>query len=72
MLTYDIQVTLAKKVYETFANNELDAIITPGFGFPAPKSGSVAKLQYTFSYTAGWNALHYPSGSVPVSVVREN
>jgi Asp-tRNA(Asn)/Glu-tRNA(Gln) amidotransferase A subunit family amidase len=64
-------------VQAQFVDNSIDAIIMPGFAIPAFKHGSMAVilffmqgLQYCLAFNTGWNVVHYPAGSVPVSLVK--
>lgn len=67
-------------VYHYFIDNDIDAVLMPGFGFPSPVRGTVSvnlsfyfkKLQYTFAYTTSWNVVNYPVGSMPMGVVEHN
>lgn len=47
----------------------IDVIIAPGFVFPAPPVKHPARLIPAVSYTASYNVLDFPVGSVPVSRV---
>ena len=41
----------------------------PAFSTPAPKLGTVGKLQYCGAFSASWNVIEYPVGSLPVTTV---
>ena len=44
-------------------------IIAPGFTFPAPPVKHPARLVPAVSYTAAYNVLDFPVGSVPITRV---
>ena len=52
-----------------FFSKEIDVIIAPGFTFPAPPVKHPARLVPAISYTAAYNVLDYPVGSVPITRV---
>lgn len=47
----------------------IDVVIAPGFVFPAPPVKHPARLIPAVSYTASYNVLDFPAGSVPVTRV---
>ena len=50
-------------------SKEIDVIIAPGFTFPAPPVKHPARLVPAVSYTAAYNVLDFPVGSVPITRV---
>ena len=52
-----------------FFSKEIDVIIAPGFTFPAPPVKHPARLVPAVSYTAAYNVLDFPVGSVPITRV---
>ena len=46
--------------------NNIDVVIAPGFTMPATKLGHAGWLHCAMSYTAAYNVLNFPVGSVPV------
>ena len=49
-----------------------DALIVPGGSLPALKHGGFAQLTPSAAYTAWFNLLDVPAGTVPVTVVAES
>lgn len=49
---------------------KVDAILAPGMSLPALPHGMGANLTPAFSYTLLFNLLHWPAGTVPVTLVR--
>ena len=47
----------------------VDVIVAPGFAFPAPPVNHPARLVPAVSYTAAYNVLDFPAGSVPITKV---
>lgn len=52
------------------ANAGLDAVISPVAALPALPHGASKDLTPAFTYTFVANLLHWPAGTVPVTVVR--
>ncbi|KAL3831831.1 hypothetical protein ACJMK2_023533 [Sinanodonta woodiana] len=62
-----------KKFLSLWRSLELDALICPGFAFPAVPNGEVFNVLGGVTYTALYNLLDYPAGTVPVTkVTRED
>lgn len=51
--------------------NQIDAIISPGFGTPALKHGMAQELFIYCCYMFVWNVLDYPVGAVPITKVKK-
>lgn len=49
--------------------NKLDAVICPGFAYPAFESGKASMVLGGVTYTVMYNLLNYPAGSLPVTTV---
>ena len=60
---------LAVEVLSLWQQKEIDVIIAPGFTFPAPPVKHPARLVPALSYTAAYNVLDFPVGSVPITRV---
>ena len=60
---------LAVEVLSLWQQKEIDVIIAPGFTFPAPPVKHPARLVPAVSYTAAYNVLDFPVGSVPITRV---
>merc|ERR1712085_248213 len=63
---------LKEKLIEQWKEAGLDAVVCPGLGLPAWPHGMSAKLNQACSYTFVWNNLHFPAGTVPITMVRPN
>ncbi|CAD8184598.1 unnamed protein product [Paramecium pentaurelia] len=50
----------------------IDVIISPAFGLPAVKHGGSKELAFTALYTWMWNVVDFPSGSLPVTIVKND
>lgn len=61
-----------KKWIKYWRDQKLDFVISPGFGCYPVYHGQAAYLGFAASYTFIWNILDMTTGSIPVSVVREN
>lgn len=59
----------AVEVLNLWQQKEIDVIIAPGFTFPAPPVKHPARLVPAVSYTAAYNVLDFPVGSVPITRV---
>ncbi len=55
-----------------FERQGIDAVVAPGMPFPAVPSGRAEKLQAGISYTAVYNMLNFPAGSVPVRTFKHS
>jgi len=44
----------------------------PVFSTPAPRLGECGKSIYGVSFTAPWNVLEYPAGTIPVTLVKHD
>jgi fatty acid amide hydrolase len=55
-----------------FKAEGLDCLLLPGGTLPALPHGHSAKLAVVQSLNFMWNALHWPCGTVPVTVTRED
>ncbi|OMJ65302.1 hypothetical protein SteCoe_38535 [Stentor coeruleus] len=51
---------------------ELDAVICPVVGSVAPPHFKTPEIVHTFMFSSIWNALKFPSGVVPVGVVKKD
>ncbi|KAK6178966.1 hypothetical protein SNE40_011433 [Patella caerulea] len=60
------------KFIQHWRDMNLDAVISPGLACPALPSFKSIRVSTVLSYTALWNLLNFPAGSVPVSKVTEN
>lgn len=58
-----------QNVLEDWRNKGLDAVISPGFACPALPVNYAAFASGAISYTTLYNALNFPAGSVPVTMV---
>lgn len=61
-----------KRYVESWKRHNLDVLISPGGAFPALPLGMFRDLFASFMYTTHWNLLNYPTGTVPVTTVRED
>ncbi|CAD8180408.1 unnamed protein product [Paramecium pentaurelia] len=50
--------------------NQIDAVIVPGFGCPAVKHGASKELPLAALYTWMWNTADLPAGSMPITRVQ--
>ncbi|CAK63580.1 unnamed protein product (macronuclear) [Paramecium tetraurelia] len=50
--------------------NQIDAVIVPGFGCPAVKHGASKVLPLAALYTWMWNTVDVPAGSMPITRVQ--
>ena len=57
------------EVLSLWQQKGIDVIIAPGFVFPAPPVKHPARLVPCVSYTAAYNVLDFPVGSVPITRV---
>ncbi|KAL3831810.1 hypothetical protein ACJMK2_023513 [Sinanodonta woodiana] len=60
-----------KKFLSLWRSLELDALICPGFAFPAVPNGEVFNVLGGVTYTTLYNLLDYPAGTVPVTKVTK-
>ena len=60
---------LTVEVLSLWQQKGIDVIIAPGFVFPAPPVKHPARLVPCVSYTAAYNVLDFPVGSVPITRV---
>ena len=61
--------TITHEVLTAWQQKGIDVIIAPGFAFPAPPVKHPARLIPALSYTAGYNVLDFPVGTVPITRV---
>ncbi|KAK3605349.1 hypothetical protein CHS0354_033841 [Potamilus streckersoni] len=62
-----------KKFLSLWRSHKLDVLICPGFAFPAVPNGAVFNVLGGVTYTALYNLLDYPAGTVPITkVTRED
>lgn len=61
--------TITQEVLTAWQQKGIDVIIAPGFAFPAPPVKHPARLIPALSYTAGYNVLDFPVGTVPITRV---
>ena len=57
------------EVLSLWQQKGIDVIIAPGFVFPAPPVKHPARLVPAVSYTAAYNVLDFPVGSLPITRV---
>lgn len=57
---------------DCFRENEYDALLMPTLPIAAPHHGMASDLIACLSYTFLANILHWPAGTVPVTLVRED
>jgi Asp-tRNA(Asn)/Glu-tRNA(Gln) amidotransferase A subunit family amidase len=57
---------LIEEILHHWERQGVDAVLAPGFPMPAQKSGYSAWSIATISYTAVYNLLNFPAGTVPV------
>jgi Asp-tRNA(Asn)/Glu-tRNA(Gln) amidotransferase A subunit family amidase len=60
------RLDLIGQMLEEWSDKRIDVMIAPGFTFPAPLLGYPSYLYATCSYSASYNTLNFPVGSVPV------
>ena len=58
---------LTVDILSLWQQKEIDVIIAPGFAFPAPPVKHPARLLPALSYTAAYNVLDFPVGSLPIT-----
>ena len=58
-------------MFDFWAENKLDAILSPGFGLPAMKHGFSADLSSAAMYTFIWNLISIPTGALPITLVSK-
>ena len=63
------RLDLIGEILQEWDDQEIDAMIIPGFVFPAPLLGYPSYLQTCINYTATYNSLNFPVGSVPVRIL---
>ena len=56
---------------DTMKAFQLDGIVCPGGSLPALRHGLFKDLQPSFCYTALFNLLDWPTGTLPVTTVKE-
>ena len=61
---------IADEILTLWQQKGIDVIIAPGFVFPAPPCKHPARLVPCVSYTAAYNVLDFPVGSVPITRVN--
>ncbi|ESP03598.1 hypothetical protein LOTGIDRAFT_237604 [Lottia gigantea] len=59
------------KVTQKWKDENLDAVLSPGFGCTALPSYKSAEVSTVLSYTTIWNLLNFPAGSVRVTNVDQ-
>ena len=57
------------EILTTWQNQNIDVVIAPGFAFPAPPVKHPARLVPAVAYTAAYNVVNFPAGTVPVTRV---
>ena len=60
---------MTHEILTTWQNQNIDVVIAPGFAFPAPPVKHPARLVPAVSYTAAYNVVDFPAGTVPVTRV---
>ena len=60
---------MTHEILTTWQNQNIDVVIAPGFAFPAPPVKHPARLVPAVSYTAAYNIVDFPAGTVPVTRV---
>jgi len=71
----DLSISLRKldeiihEILTTWQNQNIDVVIAPGFAFPAPPVKHPARLVPAVAYTAAYNVVNFPAGTVPVTRV---
>ena len=60
---------ITHEILTTWQNQNIDVVIAPGFAFPAPPVKHPARLVPAVSYTAAYNIVDFPAGTVPVTRV---
>jgi hypothetical protein len=43
-----MQTEISNEIYKTFINNEIDAVVMPGFAFPSAKLGRISVIYILF------------------------
>ena len=71
------EAVIDRKKYEAeylkcWKESKLDVLISPGGALPALPLGAFKNLFASFVYTTHFNLLNYPTGTVPVTQVRED
>jgi len=59
------------RFFRFWQDQKLDALLSPGFSYPAQKRGDAKDILIGACYTFIYNALNLPTGAVPVTVVKE-
>lgn len=62
------KLKLMTEMLTEWDQKEIDVIVAPGFGLPAPKIGFAPWVQAAASYTRVYNLLNFCVGSMPVSL----
>eukprot|EP00471_Norrisiella_sphaerica_P008421 CAMPEP_0184499456 /NCGR_PEP_ID=MMETSP0113_2-20130426/41556_1 /TAXON_ID=91329 /ORGANISM="Norrisiella sphaerica, Strain BC52" /LENGTH=531 /DNA_ID=CAMNT_0026887371 /DNA_START=6 /DNA_END=1601 /DNA_ORIENTATION=+ len=76
--TYDYWAQHAKLLLQKKALTKkweelkLDALLCPSVGVPAVPHGMSSKLAQSYSYNFIWNAVHFPAGVVPTTLVKSD
>ncbi len=65
------QKELKDKFFRFWQDQKLDALLSPGFTYPAQKLGDAKDLLIGACYTFIFNVLNLPTGAVPVTLVKE-
>jgi fatty acid amide hydrolase len=63
---------LAEKLTEYWESLKIDAVICPVYGIIAPYHNQSVKVLPAICYSMIWNAVRYPTGVVPVRLVKTN
>lgn len=63
---------MVEKMLQDWNDLGLDCVIAPGFAYPAPPITNPARLVPAVSYTAAYNVVDFPAGSVPISRVNQD
>ncbi len=62
---------LRRKIVAEWESKGFDAVISPGLGIPAMPLYEAKKVTGAISYTAIYNLLNFPAGSMPVGTIRK-
>ncbi|CAD8082926.1 unnamed protein product [Paramecium sonneborni] len=65
------QKSMNLKFLQYLKQQEIDAVIVPGFGCPAVKHGASKVLPLAALYTWIWNTVDIPAGSMPITRVQD-
>jgi fatty acid amide hydrolase len=62
----------SKYICDLYRKHDLDCLLTPCFPVPSFQHGLSQKLVYAAMYTFVYNSLDFPTGVIPVSVVKKD